>query len=53
MKKEQQKKRVSDETLLEILEQYDSSDWTIESVAGCANEACIAKADAAEREGKL
>jgi ribonucleotide reductase, class II len=53
MKKNQQKKRVSDETLLEILEQYDSSDWTIESVAGCTNEACIAKADAAEREGKL
>jgi len=52
-KKQQSLKAENDQTLLEILEQYDSSDWTIESVAGCANEACIAKADAAEREGKL
>ena len=38
--------------LLEILEKYDSSEWNIESVAGCTNAACIAKADADEREGK-
>ena len=41
-----------DRPLLEILEKYDSSEWNIESVAGCTNAACIAKADADEREGK-
>jgi hypothetical protein len=41
-----------DRTLLEILKKYDSEDWTIESVAGCTNAACIAKAEAEEREGK-
>ena len=37
---------------LAILNKFDSSDWSIESVAGCTNAACIAKADADEREGK-
>ena len=37
---------------LEILNKYDSEDWSIESVAGCTNAACIAKAEADEREGK-
>ena len=41
-----------DRTLLEILKKYDSEDWTIESVAGCTNAACVAKAEAEEREGK-
>jgi ribonucleotide reductase class II len=54
MKKKRQKLKVDNsDTLLEILEKYDSSNWAVESVNGCANEACIAKADAAEREGKL
>ena len=35
---------------LDLLNKYDSSDWDIESVAGCSNAACIAKADADERE---
>lgn len=39
-------------SLLEILEKYDSAEWTIESVAGCTNAACVAKAEADEREGK-
>lgn len=45
----------SDDTrsLLEILEKYDSSDWSIETVSGCANAACVAKADADERERML
>ena len=37
---------------LAILNKYDSSEWDIESVAGCTNAACLAKADADEREGK-
>jgi hypothetical protein len=41
-----------DRSLLDILNKYDSSEWTIESVAGCTNAACIAKAEADEREGK-
>jgi ribonucleotide reductase class II len=41
-----------DRDLLEILAKYDSSEWSIESVAGCTNASCIAKADADEREGK-
>jgi ribonucleotide reductase class II len=43
----------SDLTLLEILNKFDSQDWTIESVAGCTNAACIAKAEADEREKSL
>ena len=39
-------------SFLEILNKFDSSEWNIESVAGCTNAACIAKADADEREGK-
>ncbi|WGL30690.1 ribonucleoside-triphosphate reductase [Synechococcus phage S-CRES3] len=42
----------SDLTLLDILNKFDSQDWTIESVAGCTNAACLAKAEADEREGK-
>lgn len=42
-----------DRSLLEILNKYDSSEWSIESVAGCTNASCLAKADADEREGKV
>ena len=42
----------SDEDFLDILSKYDSSDWNIESVAGCTSAACIAKAESDEREGK-
>ena len=42
----------SEEAFLDILNKYDSSDWSIESVAGCTNAACIAKAEADAREGK-
>ena len=42
----------SDEEFLATLNKYDSSEWSIESVAGCTNAACLAKADADEREGK-
>ena len=42
----------SEEDFLSILNKYDSSDWSIESVAGCTNAACLAKAEADEREGK-
>ena len=44
--------QTSDLSLLDILNKFDSQDWTIESVAGCTNAACIAKAEADEREGK-
>ena len=40
----------TDEPFLSTLNKYDSSDWSIESVAGCSNAACLAKADADERE---
>ena len=42
----------TDEEFLATLNKYDSSEWSIESVAGCTNAACIAKADADAREGK-
>lgn len=42
-----------DRSLLDILNKYDSSDWSIESVAGCTSVACIAKAEADERERNL
>lgn len=42
----------TDEDFLATLNKYDSSEWSIESVAGCTNAACIAKADADDREGK-
>lgn len=42
----------SDEPFLDILNRYDSEDWSIESVAGCTNASCLAKADADEREGR-
>ena len=40
------------EDFLVTLNKYDSSEWSIESVAGCTNAACVAKAEADEREGK-
>lgn len=40
------------EDFLVTLNKYDSSEWSIESVAGCTNAACMAKAEADEREGK-
>jgi ribonucleotide reductase, class II len=42
----------SKEPFLDILNKYDSADWSIESVAGCTSAACLAKADADEQEGK-
>ena len=42
----------TDEDFLTTLNKYDSSDWSIESVAGCANAACLAKAEKDELEGK-
>ena len=42
----------TDEEFLATLNKYDSSEWSIESVAGCTNAACIAKAEADEREGR-
>ncbi len=44
--------RDSEADFLEILNKFDSQEWSIESVAGCSNAACLAKADADEREGK-
>ena len=44
--------RDGDADFLAILNKFDSSEWSIESVAGCTNAACLAKADADEREGK-
>ena len=35
-----------------ILNKFDSSEWDIESVAGCTNAACLAKAEKDELEGK-
>jgi ribonucleotide reductase class II len=40
-----------DRSLLDILKKYDSEDWTIESVTGCANAACLEKADKEEAAG--
>ena len=37
--------RDPDADFLQILNKFDSSEWSIESVAGCANAACIAKAE--------
>ena len=42
-----------DVNFLDLLNKYDSSEWDIESVAGCTNAACLAKADADEREKGL
>jgi len=42
-----------DRSLLDILKKYDSSEWTIESVAGCTSASCIAKAESDEREKGL
>ena len=42
--------RDEDASFLEILNEFDSSDWSIESVAGCTNAACLEKADKDLRE---
>ena len=42
----------SDDTLLDLLNKYDSSDFDLESVTACTSAACIAKADKDERDGK-
>lgn len=42
-----------DVSFLELLNKYDSSDWSIESVAGCTSASCIAKAESDEREKGL
>jgi len=38
---------------LDLLNKYDSSEWDIESVAGCTSAACVAKAEADERDKGL
>ena len=43
---------VAEGDFLETLNKYDSSDWSIESVAGCTNAACLAKAEKEALEGK-
>ena len=43
----------SDDDFLAILNRFDSSDWSIESVAGCTSSACLAKADSDERDKGL
>ena len=40
--------RDEDVNFLEVLNKYDSSDWSIESVTACTSAACIAKAEADE-----
>ena len=42
-----------DVSFLDLLNKYDSSDWSIESVAGCTSASCIAKAESDEREKGL
>ena len=44
--------RDEDADFLTILNKFDSSEWSIESVAGCTNAACLAKADKDDLEGK-
>ena len=39
-------------TLLDLLEKYDSQEWSLESVSSCTSAACIAKAEEAERNGQ-
>ena len=43
----------SPDDFLDILNRYDTEDWSIESVAGCSSAACLAKADEDEREKGL
>ena len=43
----------TDDDFLKILNKYDSSDWSIESVAGCTSAACVAKAEQDELEKGL
>lgn len=40
-------------SLLDFLKIYDSSEWTLDSIDGCTSAACVAKADADEREKGL
>jgi ribonucleotide reductase class II len=42
----------TDEDFLDILNKYDSEDYSLESVTACTSAACIAKAESDEREGK-
>jgi ribonucleotide reductase class II len=42
----------STESLLDLLNKYDSSDFDLESVSACTSASCIAKADKDERDGK-
>ena len=42
----------TDESFLDTLNRFDSEDYSLESVTACTSAACIAKADADEREGK-
>jgi len=41
------------EPFLDILNKYDSSDYSLESVTACTSAACVAKAEADEREKNL
>ena len=41
-----------DVNFLDLLNKYDNADYDLESVTACTSAACIAKADADEREGK-
>lgn len=43
----------TDDDFMTTLNKYDSSDWNIESVTACTSAACVAKADADEREKGL
>jgi ribonucleotide reductase class II len=43
----------SDEDFLDILNKYDSSEYSLESVSACTSAACVAKAEADEREKDL
>ena len=43
----------TDDDFMTTLNKYDSSEWNIESVTACTSAACVAKADADEREKGL
>ena len=42
----------SGEDFLDILNRFDSEEYSLESMASCSSAACLAKAEADEREGK-
>jgi len=42
----------TNEKFIDILNKYDSEDYLLESIASCTSAACVARADADEREGK-